>query len=112
MEIKNIKACGDYVIIKVVKIEKKEDNKTKSGIILLNKEENENTKTNINGERVTAVFYVNEIGPLVNKDTCGFKVGDEVVVNGYDTQYVGDDKDNLFAICKAESIKCVVESER
>lgn len=113
MKIKSIKATGDYVVLKVVKTKIEDTKKTKSGIILPN-QPNAAAETNVNGERVVAAFYVDSIGPVVDITKYGFKKGDEVIANQYDLQYMGtpDDEDSLYALCKAESIKCVVESER
>jgi co-chaperonin GroES (HSP10) len=108
MKFKNIEACGDYVVLKIVRTEEKKETKTKSGIILPNKE-NEATKTNVNGERITASFFIEKIGPLVDANKYGFKVGDCCLPNNYDCQYIGDDEGNMYALCKAESIKCIVE---
>ena len=40
----------------------------------------------------------------------GFKIGDEVIINDYDAQTIGD-KDNTYVLCKAESVKAVVVAE-
>ena len=111
MKIKEIKATGKYVVIKVKEVAMSIETKTKSGIILQTENtdgQKINNKTNTGKVRVK--FIIDSIGPDVDLDKMGFKIGDEVIINDYDAQTIGD-KDNTYVLCKAESVKAVVVAE-
>lgn len=111
MKIKEIKATGKYVVIKVKEIAMSVETKTKSGIIL-QQENTDGQKINAknNNGKVRGIFIVDSVGPDVDLSKHGFKVGDEVVINDYDAQTIGDPQ-STYVLCKAESIKAVVLSE-
>ena len=111
MKIKEIKATGKYVVIKVKEVAMCIETKTKSGIILQTENtdgQKINNKTNTG--KVRGKFIIDSIGPDVDLDKMGFKIGDEVIINDYDAQTIGD-KDNTYVLCKAESVKAVVVAE-
>ncbi len=111
MKIKEIKATGKYVVIKVKEVAMSIETKTKSGIILQTENtdgQKINNKTNTG--KVRGKFIIDSIGPDVDLDKMGFKIGDEVIINDYDAQTIGD-KDNTYVLCKAESVKAVVVAE-
>lgn len=116
MEIKTVKASGNFVILEV-KIQelKQEEKKLDSGIILpasVNKQKKNGQDVQIEGQRQTVAIYVYDIGPGVDLGKNIFRKGDEVFVNNYDLQTFGDDTDKLFAVCDASSIKAVIEADR
>ena len=111
MKIKEIKATGKYGVIKVKEVAMSIETKTKSGIILQTENtdgQKINNKTNTG--KVRGKFIIDSIGPDVDLDKMGFKIGDEVIINDYDAQTIGD-KDNTYVLCKAESVKAVVVAE-
>ena len=111
MKIKEIKATGKYVVIKVKEVAMSIETKTKSGIILQTENtdgQKINNKTNTG--KVRGKFIIDSIGPDVDLDKMGCKIGDEVIINDYDAQTIGD-KDNTYVLCKAESVKAVVVAE-
>lgn len=111
MKIKEIKATGKYVVIKVKEVAMSVETKTKSGIILQT-ENTEGQKINnkTNTGKVRGIFIVDSIGPDVDLEKMGFKVGDEVILNDYDAQTIGDEN-TTYVLCKAESVKAVVVAE-
>jgi len=101
--IKSIKAVGEYVLLRLEKIEKNLFEKSKSGIFVM-----PNTSTEKNFHRA----YVHDIGPKVDKEI-GFAIGDIVVFNDYDAKYVGDfDRGGMFIVLKATSVMAVYEEEK
>ena len=54
-------------------------------------------------------MYIDSVGPLVKLEDYGFKVGDCVIANNYDLQFVGKSDEVFYALTQAESIKCVIE---
>ena len=96
MKIKEIKATGKYVVIKVKEVAMSIETKTKSGIILQTENtdgQKINNKTNTG--KVRGKFIIDSIGPDVDLDKMGFKIGDEVIINDYDDQ-TNDDKENNY----------------
>lgn len=108
-DIKNIKATGNYVVLKMVVKDQDEGmyKKKKSGLYVPNQEEEQAAPAG-GGKMQLDHALVHEVGPDV-KDP-GFKVGDKVVFNEYDIKYVGR-KENMFGITKAESIMATYEDE-
>ena len=112
MKIKEIKATGKFVVCKVEEVKSTVETVTESGIILQS-ENTDGQKINSkagNGEKIRGVFIINSIGPDVELSKYGFAIGDEVVLNDYDCQVIGD-KDTTFVLCKADSVKAVITSE-
>ena len=91
---KPIRATGNYVILKLVKVKK--DEKTKGGILLVN-----------NKEKYKAIVF--DIGPDV-KDV-NFKEGDNVVFNEYDKKAVDVD-DDIYIIVQAKSVMAVLDNSK
>lgn len=111
MKIKEIKATGKYIVIRVKEVAMSVETKTKSGIILQSENTDGQKINNKQGNGKTrGIFIVDSIGPDVDLEKVGFKVGDEVVINDYDAQTVGDE-DTTFVLCKADSVKAVVKAE-
>lgn len=104
-EIKNIKAIGEYVVLKMVVSESDGDmyKQNKSGLLLPN-EDTSNTSKTPGGELKLEYALIHEIGPKV--ETPDFKVGDKVVFNEYDIKYVGS-KENMYGIIKSSSVMAV-----
>ena len=112
MKIKEIKATGKYVVLKVEEVATTVEKVTESGIIIQT-ENTDGQKINSksgNGEKIRGITVVHSIGPDVDLSKFGFAVGDEVIYNDYDAQVCGD-ADDTYVLCKAESIKAVVTAE-
>ena len=112
MKIKEIKATGKFVVCKVEEVKSTVETVTESGIILQT-ENTDGQKVNSkagNGEKISGVFIINSIGPDVELSKYGFAIGDEVVLNDYDCQTIGD-QDSTYVLCKADSVKAVVKAE-
>lgn len=111
--IDKIEATGKYVVLKCVRIVEKTSNliKTPGGIIIPGQENATNGQevTKSSGDKTKVDMYVHSIGPLVEGDKYGFKVGDIVIANNYDLQFVGPNDDVFYALTQADSIKCVYE---
>lgn len=103
-EIKSIKATSDWVILEAKEVEAKEQ-KTAAGLILPGKQENGQAVNTQNGKKVCDLF-VYDLGPDVPADV-SFKVGDNVIVDNYDIQQVGDENKD-FVICHYKKIKAVI----
>ena len=109
VEIKDIKAIGNYVVLKmVVKEEDSEMYKQKkSGLYVPNQQE-ESPASVSTGKLELKHALVHDIGPDV--ENANFKIGDKVIFNEYDLKNVGS-KENMFGITKAESIMAVYDEE-
>ncbi len=83
MKMNNLQALADMVILRFEEVVL--DEKTKTGIILVNNNEKEKSFE----------FIVDAIGPEVPAN-CGFAVGDKIVANNHDLMYIdtGNDKAN------------------
>lgn len=113
MNIESVKATGKYVSLKMNEIKDTVvETKTKSGIIL---QEDVKVGQNVNnpnaGGKTRGYFVVESIGPDVDLDKYGFKIGDEVIFNDYDAQTMGD-SENTWVLCKADNIKAVVVASK
>ena len=105
-----VKATNNDVVLKAVLVkEEPKEKKTKSGIILMNNDEPKGTNVSTeNGSKIKVDhFEVLDIGPDVDKEKIGYKIGDSVIADNYDCQTIGDE-DNTYIICKAISVKCVM----
>lgn len=111
MKINNIKAIGNFVVLKAVPIEEKKEKKTDAGIILPEQEEKYGTKVNnaTSDGKIKAKLVVESIGSDIDKAKYDIKVGDEVICDNYDLQTIGDD-DETYCLCKITSVKCVISS--
>lgn len=112
-KIESLKATNNYVVLKAVTIKEQapQEKKLDSGLILpasLAEREQKGTRVSVsNGDKIIVDhFEVLDIGPDVDKDKIGFKIGDSVLADNYDTQPIGDDE-NTYIVCKASSIKCI-----
>jgi len=86
-----IQAANNYVILRLEKV--KEVGHTKSGILLVNKDEKYNA-------------YIDSIG--TNAKVEGFKIGDNVIFNEYDKKVV-EINEKIYVILKDISIMAVVD---
>jgi co-chaperonin GroES (HSP10) len=111
-KIKSVKATCNYIVLKAEEIKETVETKKTAGGLLLQTEvktgQNIN-KANNNG-KARVKLIVQDIGPDVEMDKLGYKIGDEVIINDYDAQTIGDEE-NTFVLCKANSVKVVVETE-
>lgn len=110
-EFKRIEATGKYIVLKCVKIVEKESLiKTAGGLYLPGQEKKDTGReANVGGEKTKVNMFVDSIGPSVEIEKYGFKVGDCVIANNYDLQFVGKGDDIFYALTQADSIKCVIE---
>ena len=110
-EFKRIQATGKYVVLKCVKIVEKESVIKTAGGIIIPGQESKNTGREVNTgqEKVKVNMYIDSVGPLVKLEDYGFKVGDCVIANNYDLQFVGKSDEVFYALTQAESIKCIIE---
>jgi len=104
-----IKAVNNYVCLRVEKIKQEsEDWKKNESGLLLPKKQSEATPQN---EKYRVNLYVDSIGQGVEEPF--FSVGDKVVANDYDMQFVSDSDDdgdeNIWVLVKADQIKAVLE---
>jgi co-chaperonin GroES (HSP10) len=102
---KEIKALGNYVVLKFIEEKETEMKKSKGGLILPNGLPNSND-TNINGQKHRGYFVIHSIGNLV-KEELGLKVGMEVEPNRLDLQPKTIDEE-IYAITKSESISALI----
>lgn len=111
-KIKTVRATCNYIVLEAKEIKETITTAKTEGGLLLQTE----VKTGQNINKVNAAgkgrfkLIVHDIGPDVEIDKLGYKVGDEVIVNDYDVQTIGDE-DSTYVLCKANSVKAVVETE-
>lgn len=113
MNIESVKATGKYVSLKMIEIKNTVvETKTKTGIILQEDVKVGQSVNNPNvGGKIRGYFVVESVGPDVDLDKYGFKIGDEVIFNDYDSQTIGD-SENTWVLCKADNIKAVVVANK
>lgn len=109
----NYKAVGNYVVLRAVEETAAEDKLTENGVIIPAMFNEKTTGQIINNPnkdgKIRVRFYIDSIGSGVDKDCYSINIGDEVIVNDYDVQTQGGDNDEVYGLCKVESIKAVVE---
>ena len=112
-EFKRIEATGKYVVLRCERVCEKQVEIVSAGGIILPDQENQQTGKEVArgraGEKVKVDMFIESIGPLVENDKYGFKVGEQVIANNYDLQFVGARDDVFYACTQADSIKCVIE---
>lgn len=91
MNINEIKAIGEYVILELEEIQ--EDVYKQKGKLLVPTQNQEVKKSNWRAK-------IYDVGELVDKQK--FNKDDYVIFNDYDIKYVGDEK--IYGITKASSI--------
>lgn len=109
-----VRAVGRYVVLKGRQVEDKTEVKTKSGIVLTGDaaaSANESgQRINTNGGKIRIEPpVVHSIGPKVNVKELGIELGDQVVINDYDSHSFMDDGGNIYIVCKDESIQTVIK---
>lgn len=108
-----VKAAGRYVILKGEIAEDKTEVKTESGIILQGDTASANSsgqKVNTNNGKVRIKPpVVHSIGPKVNVEEIGIKIGDSVIINDYDAHSFQDDTGAIYIVCKDDSIQTVIK---
>ena len=112
-EFKRIEATGKYVVLRCERVLRKKTEIVSAGGIIIPGQENAQTGREVArggaGEKTVVDMFVESIGPLVENDKYGFKVGEQVIANNYDLQFVGERDDVFYALTQADSIKCVIE---
>lgn len=95
-----MRACGDYIIFKVVK---KEEKRTKSGIIVASTGESLTTNS---GDKVGTLtdFIVEDVGPGVE---IAIQKGDKCIINLWQCQLFEDDEKE-YAVAPAKEVKVVL----
>ena len=100
-----IKAINNYVCLRVERIKESDGWKEKNKILVPNKP----SEVDPQNERFRVNLYIHNIGDLVENPQ--FKIGDKVVANNYDMQFVSDsdeDDENVYVLIKADQIKAVL----
>ena len=106
-EINEIKAVGEWVVLEARRVEA-EVKKTASGLIMPNKEAaGQNVNNPSANGKITVDFFVHSVGEEAKTN---IKVGDQVIVDDYDCQMIGDGKDNIYCLCHYKKIKCVIKN--
>lgn len=112
-EFKRIEATGKYVVLRCERVCEKQVEIVSAGGIIIPGQENQQTGKEVArggaGEKVKVDMFIESIGPLVENDKYGFKVGELVIANNYDLQFFGARDDVFYACTQADSIKCVIE---
>lgn len=95
-----MKALGSYVIFRV---QKKEEKKTKSGIIVAQTGESLTTNS---GDKIGSLtsFFVEDIGPEVE---IAIQKGDECIINLWQAQLFENDEQE-YAVVPVKEIKAVI----
>lgn len=107
MEIKDIKATGEWVVIECVPVSEDTSTTTASGVKLPNGKTINQQKVNTAAGKKAFDFVVKDIGPDA-KDKVSYKVGDYVIVNDYDFQAIGDDAGNTYGLTHYKQVKAVI----
>lgn len=113
MKIKEIQPTGEWVVLKAVEVKQQETLVKSAGGIILPNGQTKPTGQDVNSAtgKKTVDIFVHALGNKVPED-CGFKVGDMCLIDNYDAQTVGDDDNQLWAICHYTKVKAVLEIER
>ena len=114
MRYEEVKAVGNYVVLSTEKAEDKTEIKTDSGIIL----QAETAKINVAGQVINVPGgkmrikppKIISVGPKVNLEEMGFKIGDTVYLNEYDARTFASDDKEIFIVCKDINIQCAVKT--
>lgn len=111
-KLKSVVATCNYIVLEAREIKETVETKKTAGGLLLQKEvkTGQNINKTNNAGKGRFKLIVHSIGPDIEIDKLGYKVGDEVIINDYDAQTIGDD-DSTFVLCKANSVKAVVTTE-
>jgi co-chaperonin GroES (HSP10) len=111
MKLEKVEASGEYVILKCLE-QKEKEVRSQAGLILpAGMQKTSPQSANINGENKAVALIVHSIGNAVPEDKISFKIGDEVVMNQYDAQYIGDDE-LAYCITRWTSIAAIVVASR
>ena len=107
-----LKATGIFFVMKAVPIEVRQEDKVRaSGLIMPSKFNEIKDGVEINSPtkngKIRVKLFVDSIGSGVDTEKIDIKVGDEVYPNDYDIQVFGTNNDDIYCLCKAESIKAV-----
>ena len=100
--LKNIKPCGEMVVIKFYEVKQEIFNRSEGGILTFNAD----TKD----EKKKYYAVVETIGPDVDLNKITYKVGDRVFYNEYDCKTFGDNF-NTYGILKASGIWATYEED-
>lgn len=103
-EIKEIKACGEWVVLEAREVEA-EEKRTKSGIIIPGQQA-EGQSVNSSGGKKTVDLFVYDIGPDA-ADKASYKKGDMVIVDNYDMQPISDGG-KTYVLCHFTKVKAVI----
>lgn len=112
MKIEEIEATCEWVIVAAKEVEKKqEEQKTKSGIVLLNQSQSKGQNVNSDNGKKTVDLFIHSIGPDA-KEKVSFKKGDCVLCDPYDLQTIEDDEGNMYGICHYTKVKAIFKISR
>jgi co-chaperonin GroES (HSP10) len=102
--IKQAKPSNNYVLIRFQEVNVEPYEKSNGGILVPNQEQNNS------GKSKKHKAYIEDVGPSVNTEERGFRVGDEVIFNEYDLKQFGD-ADQTFGLVKDENVMAVIQTE-
>ena len=117
MRYSEVKAVGNYVVLKGEMAKEKEEVVTEGGIVLTGEA---TSAANSSGQRVNTNSgkvrikppIVYSIGPKVSKEELGIEIGDRVICNDYDVHsFTDDDGEFIWIVCKDTSIQTVIKTE-
>lgn len=102
---KEVTAIGEWVVLKMVEIEAKQE-KTASGFIMPGKKAKggQNINDPTQSGKIKVQLYVHSIGDEAKLNA---KIGDRVFIDDYDAQSVSDGE-NIYVICHYKKVKCVI----
>lgn len=103
-EIKEIRACGEWVVLEAREVEA-EEKKTKSGIIIPGQAA-EGQTVNSSGGKKTVDLLVYDIGPDA-RDKVSYKKDDMVIVDNYDMQAIGTEQ-KTYVLCHYTKVKAII----
>lgn len=112
MKIGTIKATGEWVVLKAVKVTDSTESKTAAGITLPNGKTIKGQSVNTAAGKEVVDLVIEDIGPCVPSEKVNYKKGDIVIVDNYDLQAFGDDEENNYGIVHYTKVKSIVTIER
>jgi co-chaperonin GroES (HSP10) len=117
MVYEEVRATGEYVVLKAEVATEEKEVKTETGLILDGS--SAAIKENQSGQRINSKNgkirvkppVIWSIGPEVDLAKYGFSLGDSVIINDYDAHSFYDDEGTIYIVCKASNIQCVIKEK-
>ena len=106
----NVKAKGNYVVLKGTKNEKSSKTIEKKGILLLDgATDKSNPQQAVAEKEISWDFKVHSVGENVDSKS-GLEIGEIVFYNNYDAKFIGYHDSNMFVLVKDSSIMATYSS--